>query len=80
MNDDDKFEFRIEVMQLLRSFKNRRLLTSLSNSHITSPRESPFSPQEENQQLLPQPATQQETPLVVIQSVAELFSHDLYEL
>lgn len=89
LNDDDKFEFRIEVMQLLRSFKNRRLSTSLSNSHITSPRESPFSPQEENQQLLPQPATQQETPqlssqqdspLVVIQSVAELFSQDLYEL
>lgn len=88
LNDDEKFDFRIEVMQLLRRFKNRRLSSSLSTSSIASTKNSPFSPLEANQTPLPQGTqeesqklpSQQETSMNEIQSVGGLFPYNIYEL
>ncbi|CAB3222661.1 unnamed protein product [Arctia plantaginis] len=73
LNDGDRFDFRIEVMQLLRRFKNRRRLswssTATPSDHgnfhqLISPQHETqqFTPQQGNQLISPQHETQQFTP------------------
>lgn len=60
LNDDDRFDFRIEVMQLLRRFKNRRRL-SLSSTATPSDHGDFYQlipPQHETQQFTPQQGIQ----------------------
>lgn len=87
LNGEDRFDFRIEVMQMLRRFKSRRLSESLSTSSMASTSHSPFLPLQGNQTLLPQQGTQQDSlqlstqnSMDEMQSVTGLFSNNLYEL
>lgn len=78
LNDDDRFEFKFEVMQLLRRFKNRRLLASSNNySYNASTRERPFSALQAEQQLLFQQATNQGE---ISQLLSQQETPDLYKM
>ncbi|CAH2003415.1 unnamed protein product [Acanthoscelides obtectus] len=65
LNDEDRFDFRIEVMQLLRRFKNRSRFATPSdhgNFHQLKHETQQYAPQQGNQLISPQHETQQYAP------------------